>query len=178
LQKKYLSKKVMPLSGNSSFVTYRCYYKDFPKRTNVRNHTTPICRGLEKIKLAIIGSRTLINFDKKVIISHIPPETTAIISGGAQGIDNLAKSIAEELGLPFLEVLPNYKKHGKTAPLTRNAAIVSMADRVLAVWDFTSRGTAHVIAQCIEQKVPVQVIGPDGIPSLLNNQNPSNHTPT
>jgi hypothetical protein len=126
--------------------------------------------------LAIIGSRSLKNFDKKAIISQIPSQTTTIISGGARGIDHLAKSIAEELGLSFLEVLPDYDKYGKTAPLVRNAAIVSMADRVLAVWDFSSRGTAHVIAQCIERGVPVRVIGPDGVPACSKNQKPSNHT--
>lgn len=128
-----------------------------------------ICRELVKIKLAIIGSRTLLDFDKHSILRHIPPETTAIISGGARGIDSLAKSIAQELGLAFLEMKPDYARYGKTAPLSRNAAIVSMADRVLAVWDFTSRGTAHIIAQCIERGVPVRIIGPDGVPAPSKN---------
>lgn len=127
---------------------------------------------MAKIKLGIIGSRTLIGFDKNTIISHIPQETTTIISGGARGIDALAKSIAKELGIQFLELRPNYAKYGKTAPLIRNAAIISMADRVLAVWDFTSRGTAHVIAQCIKEGVPVRVIGPEG--TLLNEKNTQN----
>jgi len=75
-----------------------------------------------------------------------------------------------------VEVSPDYRKYGKTAPLVRNAAIVSMADQVLAVWDFSSRGTAHVIAQCIERGVPVRVIGPDGVPACFKNQKPSEHT--
>ena len=128
-----------------------------------------ICRELVKIKLAIIGSRTLPDFDKDTILRYIPPETTAIISGGARGIDALAKRIARELALDFLEIRPDYARYGKTAPLSRNAAIVSMADQVLAVWDFTSRGTAHVIAQCIERGVPVRVIGPHGVPAPPKN---------
>ncbi len=128
-----------------------------------------ICRELVKIKLAIIGSRTLLDFDKNLILRHIPPETTVIISGGARGIDSLAKHIAGELGLDFLEVKPDYARYGKTAPFNRNAAMVSMADRVLAVWDFNSRGTAHAIAQCIKQGVPVRIIGPDGVPAPQKN---------
>lgn len=111
------------------------------------------------MKLAIIGARTLPDFDKSAIKECIPPETTAILSGGAVGIDTLAEEVAAELGLPFEAVLPNYQKYGKKAPIVRNKAIVEKADRVLAVWDYRSRGTAHVIATCIGAGVPIRVIG-------------------
>lgn len=114
------------------------------------------------MKLAIIGSRSLQSFHKAAILAQIPSQVTHIISGGAKGVDTLAEEIAAELGIPVIKLLPNYERFGKKAPLLRNDDIVGLADEVLAIWDFKSRGTAYVIAQCIEQQVPVRTIGPDG----------------
>lgn len=114
------------------------------------------------MKLAIIGSRSLTDFDKNAILRHISQDITHIISGGAQGIDSLAREIAAAQKLGFLEIEPDYAKYGRKAPLVRNREIVRQSDRVLAVWDFHSRGTAHAIVCCIEEGVPVRVIGPDG----------------
>lgn len=112
------------------------------------------------MRLAIIGSRNLTNIDRNAIIRHIGRDVTDIISGGALGVDRLAKQIAGELGLNYTEHAPDYKAYGRMAPIVRNAEIVRAADRVLAVWDHSSRGTAHVIALCIENRVPVRVLGP------------------
>lgn len=112
------------------------------------------------MKLAIVGSRSLSFFDKSAIKNAVPPETKTILSGGAAGIDTLAEEIAAELGLRLEVLLPDYTACGKKAPLLRNDLLVARADRVLAVWDYRSRGTAYVIVKCIETGVPVQVIGP------------------
>lgn len=112
--------------------------------------------------MAIIGSRGLQFFDKNTILCHISDQITHIVSGGAQGIDTIAREIAEIKKLVFCEIKPDYEKYGKNAPLVRNREIVRQSDIVLAVWDYRSRGTAHAIACCIEEQVPVRVIGLDG----------------
>lgn len=108
--------------------------------------------------IAIVGTRECGNVSLEEIISKIHQGCTGIISGGAKGIDSLAKSAAQSLKVPFEQILPCYEKFGKRAPIVRNAEIVKQADRVLAFWDFKSRGTANVLALCIEQGVPVDVI--------------------
>ena len=96
------------------------------------------------MKIAVIGSRTLTvrNLEK-----YIPKDTTEIISGGANGIDRCAK-----------EFLPEYKIHGRYAPLKRNLEIIDNADFVLAFWDGKSRGTKFVIDNCRKINKPIRML--------------------
>lgn len=111
------------------------------------------------MRVAIVGTRDSNMFHLSEIIRRIPAQTSLIISGGAIGVDTLAEQAAEQLGIGFSEILPDYKKYGRHAPLIRNQDIVDSADLVLAFWDYRSRGTAFVLAYCIEKQVPVQVYG-------------------
>ena len=109
------------------------------------------------MKTAIIGSRglTVKNLEK-----YLPPETTEIISGGAQGIDTCAREYAIAHNIKLTEFLPEYEKYGKNAPLKRNITIIENADVVLAFWDGKSRGTKFVIEKCRElgKEIKVEII--------------------
>lgn len=107
------------------------------------------------MKIAVIGSRNITKVDLQL---YLPPTVTELISGGAKGVDRCAKEYALAHQLPFCEILPNYRRYGKAAPLKRNLEIIARADFVLAFWNGTSHGTAYVIAQCQKQKVPYRVI--------------------
>ena len=100
------------------------------------------------MKLAIIGSRSITAIDLDALV---PPETTEILSGGARGVDTLARAWAQAHGLPCTELLPDYARYGRSAPLKRNILLVQSADLVLAIWDGASRGTAFTIAECQRQ---------------------------
>lgn len=110
------------------------------------------------MKVAVVGSRNL-NAD---ITRWIPTGTTAILSGGAVGIDRCARAYAREHSIPLLEFLPDYKKYGRKAPLVRNEEIISHADLVIAVWDGSSRGTKFVIDHCRQRKKALLVYMPKG----------------
>ena len=114
------------------------------------------------MKVAIIGSRTVLKYDADIILRHLPKNTKTIISGGAAGADTLAEAFARQQGLVFIKILPDYQKHGKKAPIIRNLEIVRQADYLLAIWDYKSRGTAHAICCCINQGVPVRILSADG----------------
>lgn len=94
------------------------------------------------MKLAIIGSRGLCDVD---IANYLPKGVNEIVSGGANGIDCLARELAEKKGIRLVEFLPNYARYGKGAPLVRNKEIVAYADEALVFWDGRSRGTAHTL---------------------------------
>lgn len=111
------------------------------------------------MRVAIIGSRNCKNLALEQIICHIPQQCTQIISGGAAGVDTLAEQAAALRGISFYKILPDYGKYGKKAPLLRNTQMAESADRVVAFWDFESRGTAHMIVECIRLHVPVEIIG-------------------
>lgn len=94
------------------------------------------------MKLAIIGSRHIQDFDLSLVV---PTTTTEIISGGAKGVDTIARHFAQARGLKITEFLPEYSKYGKSAPIIRNKMIVNNADAILAIWDGSSKGTAFTI---------------------------------
>ena len=94
------------------------------------------------MKTAIIGSRKIDNVNLE---NYVPEETDEIISGGAVGVDTLAKEYAKLHGLRLTEFLPEYERYGRAAPLVRNVEIIKAADIVLAFWDGKSAGTKHVI---------------------------------
>ena len=61
-------------------------------------------------------------------------------------------------GLLGGEVMPEYERFGRAAPLKRNITIIENADLVLAFWDGKSRGTKFVIDSCEKLGVEVRVI--------------------
>jgi len=114
------------------------------------------------MKVAVIGSRSLSIPD---LGKYLPPETTEIVSGGAVGADTSAREYANANGILLTEFLPDYQRYGRGAPLRRNIDIIEYADIVFAFWDGVSRGTAHVIKNCKQRGIPVEVILIDGINS-------------
>lgn len=97
------------------------------------------------MKVAVIGSRGL---EIENLEKYLPKETTEIISGGAKGIDTCARNYAKSHGIKLTEILPEYEKFGRAAPLKRNDQIIERADLILAFWDGKSRGTRYVIETC------------------------------
>ena len=97
------------------------------------------------MKVAVIGSRSITSYPLEEVI---PADTTEIISGGARGADALARAYAEQHGIPFTEIRPDYARYSRGAPLRRNMEIIARAELIIALWDGNSTGTAQVIAEC------------------------------
>ena len=93
------------------------------------------------MKIAIIGSRSITDAD----IGKYVSAGDEIVSGGATGIDTLAAEYAKINGLKLTVFLPEYEKYGRAAPIVRNKQIVDYADKVIALWNGSSRGTLSVI---------------------------------
>lgn len=70
---------------------------------------------------------------------------TEIIEGGADGVDSLAGLYAVSHDIKHKTVRPKYNMYGDRAPLIRNAVMVDMCDKGIAIWDGESTGTAHTI---------------------------------
>jgi len=94
------------------------------------------------MKLAIVGSRHITDIILEGYIAEYPDE---IVSGGAKGIDTLAREYAQRHGIPLTEYLPDYERYGRSAPIIRNKKIIEHADKVLAIWDGKSKGTLSSI---------------------------------
>ena len=106
------------------------------------------------MKVAVIGSRGLSVSD---LGRYHPENTTEIVSGGAKGVDTSAREYAWAHGIKLTELLPEYTRFGRSAPLKRNITIIEYSDIVLAFWDGKSRGTKFVIDNCRKLGVEVRV---------------------
>lgn len=117
------------------------------------------------MKLAIVGSRTFNDYKMlihyiDVIIGENEWDEIIIISGGAQGADNLAKKYCEpnQSNIPYKEFSANWDKYGKSAGFKRNQQIVDACDMVLAFWDGKSKGTQDTINKAKIAKKPTFII--------------------
>lgn len=114
------------------------------------------------MKVAVVGSRSATEKDYKVIEDSMPQNTSEIVSGGAVGVDTLAKRYANENKLIMTEFLPDYNDpkldNKKAAPLIRNRKIVEYSDFVLAFWDGRSKGTAFTIEYARKLNKPFKII--------------------
>ena len=112
------------------------------------------------MRVAIVGSRNIENNEEYwygKICGSVPRNCTEIVSGGADGIDTLARRYAEEYGLLFKVFPPEYDRYGKSAVFIRNLQIVEYAHIVIAFWDGKSKGTADTIIRCYQLDKPVEI---------------------
>jgi hypothetical protein len=73
------------------------------------------------------------------------PLDAVVVSGGAQGVDSWAATLARKRGLEVVEHLPDWDAHGKRAGFLRNSTIVEDSTEIHAYWDGTSKGTESTI---------------------------------
>ncbi len=118
------------------------------------------------MKTAIIGSRQITNYD---LLKHATKglTITAIISGGANGVDKMAERYAHENGLPLTVLPADWASYGKQAGMIRNLEIVKQADQLIALWDGQSKGTAATIKMAKKAEKPI-IITKIGQESQMN----------
>jgi len=68
-----------------------------------------------------------------------------IISGGARGVDTMARIYCEEKNIDFQEFPADWDTFGKGAGPIRNKKMAQVGTHLLAFWDLQSRGTKHMI---------------------------------
>jgi len=124
------------------------------------------------LKICVVGSRSIDQPELvfKWIDQFIKDQgvgKVTIISGGAKGVDKLAKEYARIRALDFVEFVPYHQldktvKFSKRHFFIRNKQMIANADKVLAIWDGVSSGTEHAISYAQKIGVPIMVIkGPN-----------------
>lgn len=116
------------------------------------------------MKIAIIGSRNFIHFQK--ITERIYDFTRTeysditIISGGARGVDQEAIRVAKVLGLQTndKDYKPDFKLGIPRCYFARNDKLIADADKIIAFWDGSSRGTQYVIEQAQKKRKDLEII--------------------
>ena len=109
----------------------------------------------QQVVLAISGSRNYDDYDafckhmsKYIDQYHNNSMPNEIISGGAKGVDTLARQFANENNIKIQELNPEYHKfpnNPKYAPLARDKEIVKLCTHLVAFPTKESVGTRHTI---------------------------------
>ena len=106
------------------------------------------------MKIAIIGSRGIVVQN----IADYVSDGDEIVSGRAIGVDRCAAEYARKNGLKLTEFLPQYQRYGRAAPIVRNKEIVDYADKVIAFWSGSSKGTLSVIKYAEKTGKPCKIV--------------------
>lgn len=122
------------------------------------------------MRVAIVGSRSIDDeqyvFDEisTILAQRTPPdEPIVIISGGAKGVDSIAKMYAEDNGYDFILFKPYHLIDNKAdfQPryfFSRNRQIVDNSDLVVCLWDGESNGTEHVIQYATRKGKALEIV--------------------
>jgi len=99
------------------------------------------------MKLLVVGSRSI--KDSKIVYGYLDifikkRNIEELISGGANGVDTIAKQYANDRNIPFKEFIPDWSI-GKHAGFIRNEVMFKECDVCIGFWDGESKGTKHNI---------------------------------
>ena len=106
------------------------------------------------MKIAVVGSRDITIAD----IGRYISDGEEIVSGGAIGVDTCAAEYAKQNGLKLTVFLPDYERYGRAAPIVRNKKIVDYADKIITIWNGSSKGTLSVIKYAEKAGKPCKII--------------------
>lgn len=100
------------------------------------------------MKILVCGGRDY--YRKDVIFAtldslHADTPITALIEGGAAGVDSLAYSWAKENGIGGKTYRADWNKHGRAAGPIRNERMLADGSPDLVVAFAGGRGTAHMV---------------------------------
>jgi len=115
---------------------------------------------MKEIRMGVVGSRNYHDYEfvKKYLDKFKnATDNLVIVSGGADGVDSLAKRYAEENNLRYVEFSANWQLHGNSAGPIRNRQIVNYSDFIIAFHGANSKGTQSTIniAKEVGKKVMV-----------------------
>jgi hypothetical protein len=108
------------------------------------------------MRLAVIGNKEFDDYGFLKTKLETLPEIDLIVSGGASGVDTLARQFAQEYGIPFLEFAPDYAQDGSLAKIKRNRRIIEHCDKVIAFTDDSCASTKYTIHYA--QKINIEMV--------------------
>jgi len=120
------------------------------------------------MKIAIIGSRDLkdewvlpkLNFLMEYYYKYYKYKEIKellIISGGAKGVDTCVKNYCDSWKIP-LKIIRPINPSNKLDYLFRNVEIITLADKIIVLWDKKSKGSKFVIDYAKARNKDVEII--------------------
>jgi hypothetical protein len=118
---------------------------------------------MSQIKLIVAGGRDfndyiLMQEGFDAIMTGYTNDQITLVSGMAQGADQLAFKLAEDYGLDVIEMPADWNTHGKAAGPIRNDQMAKIGTHLLVAWDGKSRGTKNMIEKALARRLTVKII--------------------
>ena len=119
---------------------------------------------MEEFRVIIAGTRNFSNYEllkekcDNILSTKRKDSNIVIVSGTAKGADRLGERYARERGFLLRRFPADWDKDGNKAGPIRNAKMADNADALIAFWDGTSRGTAHMIMTAKEKGLATRII--------------------
>ncbi|MCK5016198.1 MAG: DUF2493 domain-containing protein [Candidatus Peribacteraceae bacterium] len=120
-----------------------------------------------RIRIIIAGSRSFSDYNKLSTVcndalswlqmAHKKDLKIEIVSGGANGADQLGERYAKEKGHTLTVFKADWNKYGKSAGYKRNAQMAKYADILIAFWDGESKGTKHMINLAEDEELKIRI---------------------
>ncbi len=115
------------------------------------------------MKVIIAGCRDFTDyefFDERVgeILCATQPRDIEIISGGAKGVDTMARNLATNHRIKCTVMPADWDTHGKAAGPIRNRQMAEYGTHLIAFWDGKSRGTKNMIEEATSRGLKIRII--------------------
>lgn len=112
-------------------------------------------------RVIIAGGRDFTDYDylEKAMDSLLSNKNgdIVIVCGMARGADTLGEKYAKARGYEVRYFPAEWEKYGKSAGYRRNEQMAQNADALVAFWDGSSRGTAHMIDLAKKYNLQIRV---------------------
>ena len=97
------------------------------------------------MKTIIAGSRSITDYSSLLqAVLDCPFEVTSVVSGGANGVDQMGEKLAKEYCLPLEIYNAKWDIYGKSAGYLRNLEMAKNAESLILLWDGKSKGSLHM----------------------------------
>lgn len=115
------------------------------------------------MKIIVAGGRKFGDYPKlKAMLDHLfvtlDKRDIEIVSGTAEGADQLGEWYAKENNMPVKRFPANWAEFGDKAGAKRNKEMAQYADACICFWDGSSHGTRNMIDIAKAYKLDVRVI--------------------
>lgn len=114
------------------------------------------------MRLAIVGSRNFNDWDKFVdfideCLKEWGDDIECVVSGGASGVDTMAKKWAGKNKKKLEEFLPEWNIYGRSAGPIRNSKIIERSTHVIAFPSKGGKGTQDSIKKAMKANLHVKI---------------------
>jgi len=115
--------------------------------------------------IGVVGSRVFPQLKQVEWFIKDLPDGITIVSGGAKGVDQYAKKMADKYGLKCIEYLPDLSSCKQridyiNAYYARNQEIVDNSDMLVAFTEKDKGGTWNTIKKARQSGIPIKIIRP------------------